>query len=88
MNTPLPTNMVPVPKAEGGMTKHSYKDIYIAAKALITFYRENSGCSTGDLIKALGEAVDEYDSLAIPKLLQREPADEWTVVGGEDGKDQ
>lgn len=69
----------------------NHHPIYMAAKAFADFYRTNNGCTTGELVRAVIKAVDDYDDLTIPDFLRRKiepPADEWIVVGGTDGKDQ
>lgn len=70
----------------------NHHPIYLAAKALSDYMRKNSGAATGQLVNALHKAVDDYDDLTIPDFLRRPmtaaPTDEWTVVGGTDGKDQ
>lgn len=60
----------------------NHHPIYLAAKALIDYMRDNSGAATGELIKALAHEVDKYDDLTIPDFLRRPLPDKMTGTEG------
>lgn len=60
----------------------NHHQIYLAAKALIDYMRDNSGAATGTLIKALAHEVDVYDDLTIPGFLKRPAPEKLTSTAG------
>lgn len=60
----------------------NHHPIYLAAKALIDYMRENSGAATGTLIKELTRQVDLYDDLTIPDFLKRPVPEKLAGIEG------